>query len=458
MTKLWSGRVTGDTDKLAEEFNSSLSFDKKLYPFDILQSIAHCKMLSECKIIEKADADKIIQGLNSIKTDIDNNKLKIENAEDIHMFIEAELIKRIGESGKKLHTARSRNDQVATVFRLYILDSIKNINGLLKNLINKLIEIAKNNLDTIMCGYTHLQKAQPVLLSHHLTAYCNMFYRDILRLNDCYSRTNEMPLGACALAGTTYKIDQTITQKELGFLAVCQNSMDAVSDRDFAAEFLFCCSLISTHLSRFCEEIILWSTDEFKYIKISDKFATGSSIMPNKKNPDIAELIRGKTGRVYGNLFNILTVLKGLPLSYNKDMQEDKEAVFDSETTIINCLTVFIKMLDGITFDKEKLKASANFGYVNATDIADYLVKRNIPFRTAHEITGKLVLYAEQKGKKLLDLSLLEFKKFSEIFDNDIYAAIDIVNVIKGRSNLSGTAKSSVNKSIEHLEQKLKSL
>ena len=456
MSKLWSGRFTGDTDKLAEEFNNSLSFDKKLYPFDILQSIAHCKMLSSCKIIDKTDADKIIDALNSIKADIDGSKLKIENAEDIHMFIEAELIKRIGESGKKLHTARSRNDQVATVFRLYILDSIKNIRNLLKNLINKLIEIAKNNLDTVMCGYTHLQKAQPVLLAHHLTAYCNMFYRDILRLNDCFKRTNEMPLGACALAGTTYKIDQSITKKELGFAAISSNSMDAVSDRDFAAEFLFCCSLISTHLSRFCEEIILWNTDEFKYVKISDKFATGSSIMPNKKNPDIAELIRGKTGRVYGNLFNILTVLKGLPLSYNKDLQEDKEAVFDSETTIINCLCVFTKMLDGIAFDKEKLKTSVSFGYVNATDVADYLVKRNIPFRTAHEITGKLVLYAEEIGKALIDLSLLEFKKFSEAFDNDIYDAIDIINIIKGRNNLSGTAKSSVNAAIFDLEQKLK--
>ncbi|KAI4453770.1 argininosuccinate lyase [Holotrichia oblita] len=454
--KLWSGRFEKNTDNLAHEFNKSLDFDFKLYKYDIAGSIAHCTMLSECKIIEKAESDKIIAELKAIEKDIDSGKLTKNDAEDIHMFIEGELIKRIGETGKKLHTARSRNDQVATDFRMYIKADINCIKELLKALIDKLIVISEENLNTIMCGYTHLQKAQPTTLAHHLTAYCEMFLRDYERFSDCFKRVNILPLGICALAGTTYPINRKRVAELLGFDGVTNNSIDGVSDRDFVAEFLFCCSMVSMHLSRFCEEIILWSTDEFKFIKIDDAFSTGSSIMPQKRNPDIAELIRGKTGRIYGNLFNILTVLKSLPLAYNKDMQEDKISVFDSEETIINSLLVFTKMLSSITFNKEVLKNSAYSGFTNATEVADYLVKKGVPFRSAHEITGKLVLYAEKSNKKLEELTLADYKKHSDIFKEDIFGAIDIINAVNNRKLEGGPSESSVKKSIENIKIKLK--
>ncbi len=456
--KLWSGRFERETDKLADEFNSSLPFDKKLYRQDIEGSIAHCRMLGACGIIPDKDADRIAGALESILADIESGKLEIGGAEDIHTFVEAELINRIGDVGKKLHTARSRNDQVATDFRLYLKSSVSEICSLLQNLIEQLLIISRENSNTIMPGFTHLQKAQPITLAHHLAAYCEMFLRDIERFSDCKKRIDVMPLGSCALAATSYPIDRNMTAALLSFEQISNNSLDAVSDRDFAIEYLFCCSMVSMHLSRLCEELILWATEEFSFISIDDAFATGSSIMPQKKNPDMAELIRGKTGRVYGNLISLLTVMKALPLAYNKDMQEDKEAVFDSEETVKKCLKVMAAMLPAITFNKKRMKAAAKGGYTGATDVADYLVKKGLPFRKAHEITGNIVLYCSKKGIPLDKLTIADFKSFSEMFEEDILQAIKVENVVASRSIHGGPAKNEVRRQLSDIGKRLNKL
>ncbi|MDD4003390.1 MAG: argininosuccinate lyase [Clostridia bacterium] len=456
--KLWSGRFEKQSDGIADDFNTSLPFDKKLMPYDIEASIAHCKMLAACGIIADSDADKICETLLLIKQDILSGTLIIENAEDIHMFVEAELIKRIGDIGKKLHTARSRNDQVATDFRMYLRDSVIKITQKLSGLITVLTDIANRHTDTALPGYTHLQKAQPVTLAHHYTAYCEMFLRDSERFFDCYKRINVLPLGSCALAGTTYPIDRKMTAALLGFKQVCNNSMDGVSDRDFAAEFLFCCALTSMHLSRLCEELILWSSGEFSFIEFDDAYSTGSSIMPQKKNPDMAELIRGKTGRVYGNLIALLTTLKSLPLAYNKDMQEDKQAAFDSEETVLNCLNIMQAMLPSVRINKAEMKRAAKGGFSNATDVADYLVKKGMPFRQAHEITGRIVLYCIKNNTVIEKLSTEQFKSFSDKFESNILNAVKLENVIGGRNSLGGTAKSEVKRQLKDVTARMRKL
>jgi argininosuccinate lyase len=456
--KLWSGRFEKQSDAIADDFNSSLPVDKKLMPYDIEASVAHCKMLAACGIIPDGDADEICTALYNIKSDIESGKLEIKDAEDIHMFVENELIKRIGDKGKKLHTARSRNDQVATDFRMYLRDSVKDIIGELKKLIFTLTETAKANTNTPMAGYTHLQKAQPVTLAHHLLAYCEMFFRDAQRFADSYKRVNVLPLGSCALAGTTYPIDRKMTAALLGFDEVCGNSIDGVSDRDFAAEYLFCCSTVAMHLSRLCEELVLWSSGEFSFIEFDDAFSTGSSIMPQKKNPDMAELIRGKTGRVYGNLFNMLTVMKSLPLAYNKDMQEDKQAVFDSEQTVTACLKIANAMLPTITFNKKALKKSASQGFTSATDVADYLVKKGVPFRQAHEITGRIVLYCIKNNTVIEKLKLETFKSFSDKFEVDITEAVKLKNMLGGRNSYGGAAKTEAKRQIKSITARTQKL
>jgi argininosuccinate lyase len=456
--KLWSGRFEKQSDAIADDFNSSLPVDKKLMPYDIEASAAHCKMLAACGIIPDDDADEICSALYNIRSDIESGRLEISGAEDIHTFVEGELIKRVGDKGKKLHTARSRNDQVATDFRLYLRDSVKNITVGLKKLINTLSQIAKEHTDTPMAGYTHLQKAQPVTLAHHLLAYCEMFFRDAQRFADSYKRVNISPLGSCALAGTTFPIDRKMTAALLGFDEVCGNSIDGVSDRDFAAEFLFCCSTVSMHLSRLCEELVLWSSGEFAFIEFDDAFSTGSSIMPQKKNPDMAELIRGKTGRVYGNLFNLLAMMKSLPLAYNKDMQEDKHAVFDSEETVLSCLKIMVAMLPTITFNKNALKKSASGGFTAATDVADYLVKKGIPFRQAHEITGKIVLYCIKNKTEIEKLGIETFKTFSDKFDSDITEAVKLKNMLLGRNSYGGAAKTEAKRQIKDIALRVEKL
>lgn len=452
--KLWSGRFEADTDQLADLFNSSLPFDIRLYRQDIEGSIAHCTMLAHCGILTEADRDAIVSGLQAIRRDIEDGKLAPEG-EDVHMFVEGELIKRLGDTGKRLHTARSRNDQVATDFRLYIKQSILTVSAALIRLTDVLHKIATEHIETIMPGYTHLQKAQPVTLAHHMSAYCEMFLRDLSRLRDCYTRTDSLPLGSCALAGTTYPIDRRYTADLLGFAEVCGNSMDGVSDRDFALEYLFCCSTVAMHMSRLCEELILWSSDEFRFARISDAYSTGSSIMPQKKNPDMAELIRGKTGRIYGNLMSLLTVMKGIPLAYNKDMQEDKEPVFDSENTILLCLSILAKMLEHTEFNRERMREGALSGFTNATDVADYLVKKGVPFRSAHEITGKTVLYCEKHGIRLEDLPLEKYREFSPVFGEDILEAVDLNTVVGERKCTGGPAKEAVEAELKRIAERL---
>ncbi len=451
--KMWSGRFKDATDSAADAFNSSLGFDKRLYKHDIKGSVAHCTMLGECGIIAKSEAEAIIACLNAICDDITSEKLEIQNAEDIHMFVEEELTKRIGTIGKKLHTARSRNDQVALDIRLYLRDTVDEINLLLKELILTLCEMAEENLETIIPAYTHMQKAQPTTLAHHFIAYCEMFLRDCDRLRDCRARINVMPLGSSALTGTTYPINRARVAELLGFDDVTKNSMDGVSDRDFAVEFLSACALIMTHLSRFNEEIIYWASDEFGYISLDDRFSTGSSIMPQKKNPDMSELIRGKTGRCYGNLISLLTTMKGLPLAYNKDMQEDKEILFDTEDTVKSCLSIFTTMLPTLKYNKEKLYAGASGGYTVATDCADYLAKKGMPFRQAHEVIGSLVLYCTENDKKLDELSVEEYKKFSELFETDILTAVKLENVIKNRNLVGGPAPKTVLAEIKNIRK-----
>lgn len=453
--KLWSGRFEKDTDKLADEFNSSLNIDKRLYKYDILGSIAHCTMLGEQGIISSAESQNIISGLKSILEDIENGKLIISDAEDIHMFVESELTKRIGSDGKKLHTARSRNDQVALDIRMYMKESIDHTKELIKNLIETLLKISSQNLDTIMSGFTHMQKAQPVTLAHYLNAYACMFLRDIERFSDCKKRINVMPLGSGALAGTTYPINRLRVAELLGFEAVTLNSLDAVSDRDFAIEYASCASMLMMHISKISEEWIYWASDEFGYIALDDRYCTGSSIMPQKKNPDMLELTRGKTSRVYGNLMTLLTLTKALPLAYNKDLQEDKEAIFDIEDTINTCIKILTAVIDTAVFNKEKMLASALGGYSAATDIADYLAKKGLPFRDAHRLTGEIVLHCVKRNTTLESLSYEDYKKFSDIFQPDIMEAVKLENVVGNRNVIGGTAPAAAAETIKKLKEAL---
>ena len=457
--KLWGGRFSEESDKCAEQFNSSVSFDKRLYKHDINGSIAYAEMLGHQYIISKTDADTIVKELKQILTDIENGDLPIDtNAEDIHSFVESELVSRIGNAGKRLHTGRSRNDQVALDMRMYIKEEIDSICREIISLLETVLHTAKQYAGAIMPGFTHMQKAQPITLGHYLLAYFEMFKRDYNRLIDCHKRTDQMPLGSGALASTSYPLDRNFLKEKLGFSNITANSLDAVSDRDFCIEFLSCLSICIMHLSRFCEELILWSTDAFDFLEISDAYATGSSIMPQKKNPDMAELIRGKTGRVYGNLITLLTVMKGLPLSYNKDMQEDKEAVFDSADTVKACLSIFCSMLRSITFKTGNMYKSALDGYTNATDAADWLVKKGVAFRESHEIIGKLVLYAIEKKTRLNDLTLDELKNISDIFDETFFEAVSIEACVDARVLTGGPATSALAEAFENAEEFIKSL
>ena len=456
MKKMWTGCTDGVTDIKADELNSSIKFDKRFYKNDIEGSIAHAKMLSFKNIISMDDADKIVKGLKGILEDIDNGTLIIDDkAEDIHMFVEAVLTERIGEVGKKLHTARSRNDQVALDVRLYLRDEISNLVELLKAFVAVITDRAEEYKDTIMPGYTHLQRAQPVTFGFHLLAYANMFLRDIDRLSDTLKRVNVSPIGSCALAGTTYETDREYEAELLAFDSVGINAMDGVSDRDFIVEFIANASLIMMHLSRFSEEIVLWSSWEFKFIELSDMFTTGSSIMPQKKNPDMAELVRGKTGRVYGNLMGILTVLKGLPLAYNKDMQEDKEGLFDTIDTVKLALEVFIPMIKTLKANKENMLLAGKKGFINATDLADYLVKKGMPFRSAYKMVGETVRICTAKNITLEDLSIDEYKKISELFENDVYDEISLTTCVNKRISKGGTGVKSVEEQIALVREKL---
>lgn len=454
--KMWAGRFSKEVDETVNAFNSSISFDGRMYSHDIQGSIAHASMLGQCGIISKSDSEKIIDGLRGILTDINSGSLEMDmTAEDIHMFIEAELTKRLGDVGKRLHTSRSRNDQVALDIRLYLRDEIKEIKTLLLKLTDVLCNMAQKHTETVMPGYTHLQRAQPITLGHHLMAYAQMFIRDIGRLEDVFKRMNECPLGSCALAGTTYAIDRNMTAEALGFDRPMVNSLDGVSDRDFCVELNCAISLIMTHLSRFSEEIIMWCSWEFKFIELDDAYATGSSIMPQKKNPDVTELIRGKAGRVNGSLLTLLSMLKGLPLAYNKDMQEDKEAIFDSVDNVKLCLKTFIPMIETMRVNKDKMRAAAAGGFINATDCADYLVKHGMPFRDAYKITGRLVAECIEKGLTLETLPIESYRELSELFDDDIYKAISLETCVRERKSFGGPAPESVIKQIEITKKQL---
>lgn len=459
MAKLWGGRFQKNTDKKVDDFNSSIRFDKRMYAQDIKGSIAHSKMLAKQGIISKEDSEKIGAGLKEILHDIENGNVEfLIDAEDIHMNIEKLLTDKIGESGKRLHTGRSRNDQVALDIRMYLMDETAVISEMLKHLMSVLVSIAKQHTETVMPGYTHLQKAQPITFAHHVMAYFEMFKRDFSRLCDCRKRTDVMPLGSGALAGTTYPLDREFVANELGFSEISQNSLDGVSDRDFAIELAGCLSIIMMHLSRFCEELILWSSHEFSFVEMDDAFSTGSSIMPQKKNPDVAELIRGKTGRVYGDLMGLLTTMKGIPLAYNKDMQEDKEPIFDAIDTVKLCVPVFCDMISTMTVKTDNMLKGAKGGFTNATDAADYLVKKGMPFRDAHAVCGKLVFYAISKNKSLDELTLEEFKEFSDIIEEDIYDAISMQTCVNGRTVIGGPAKATVEKAIENAEKYISTL
>lgn len=453
---MWAGRFKKEESKDVNDFNSSISFDSRMFEQDILGSIAHATMLGHQNIISLDDANLIVKTLTEILEDIKNSKLLFDyEAEDIHMFVEAELTKRIGEVGKRLHTSRSRNDQVALDIRLYLRDEIKNIKELAINLIKSIINLADKNKETIMPGYTHLQRAQPITFANHLLAYATMLKRDIERLDDTNKRLNKNPLGSCALAGTTYNIDRGMVAKRLNMDGVTPNTLDGVSDRDFCVELASTIAIMQMHLSRFSEEIIMWSSWEFKFIDLDDAYSTGSSIMPQKKNPDIAELVRGKTGRVYGNLITLLTMLKGIPLAYNKDMQEDKQAIFDSVDTIKDCLKIFAPMLDTLTVNKDNMKKAAAKGFINATDLADYLVKKGMAFRTAYKISGTLVALCIDKNTTLEELPLDEYKKFSDLFDEDLYDAIDLRNATFRRTSEGASSISSTTKQINDLKKEL---
>ncbi len=447
--KLWGGRFSKNTDRAVDDFNSSIRFDSRMYRQDIKGSTAHAEMLGKCGIIPEEDSALICKTLKEILTDIEKGLVEFEtDAEDIHMNVEKILISRIGDTGKRLHTGRSRNDQVALDIRMYLKDEISEIKGMLSELLSILADIAEANPDTILPGYTHLQRAQPITLAHHMMAYFQMFRRDVERLQDCYKRTNVMPLGSGALAGTTYPLDRHMVADKLGFDAITENSLDGVSDRDFVIELASCLSITMMHLSRLCEELVLWSSGEFSFIEMDDAYSTGSSIMPQKKNPDVAELVRGKTGRVYGSLMSLLTVMKALPLAYNKDMQEDKEAIFDAVDTVKMCLPVFTKMTATMKIRKENMYRAAQGGFTNATDVADYLVKKGIPFRNAHEIIGKMVLYCITNNKAIEMLTMEEFKSFSDKIEADVYSEISLEKCVSGRKLPGGPAKESVMASI----------
>jgi argininosuccinate lyase len=457
MEKMWAGRTSGITNSIADDFNSSIRFDSRMYRQDIQGSMAHAEMLAKCGIISEQDAGGLIVGLRGILEDLEDGKLSINpECEDIHMFVEQILTERIGELGKKLHTARSRNDQVALDTRMYLRDETDEIIALLKSLVSAVTDRTEEYKSAVMPGYTHLQRAQPITFGHHLMAYSMMLLRDIERLADSKKRLNICPIGSCALAGTTYPTDRVFEANELGFDGICLNSIDGVSDRDFCLELLSDISIIMAHLSRFSEEIVLWSSWEFKFIELSDDFTTGSSIMPQKKNPDMAELVRGKTGRVYGDLMGMLTVLKGLPLAYNKDMQEDKEGVFDAVDTVKMCLKVFIGMIRGFKANTENMLAAAKKGFINATDLADYLVKKGMPFRSAYKICGQIVAACIASGKVLETLELSEYKKFSDLFCDDLYSEIDLKNCVEKRISAGGTSVSSVEAQISAVRNKLK--
>ncbi len=448
--KLWGGRFEKGTDKLVDDFNSSIRFDCRMYKQDILGSIAHSNMLGKCGIISVEESTLIQNTLKDILNDIEEGKIEFEiDAEDIHMNIEKILISRIGDTGKKLHTGRSRNDQVALDIRMYLRDEITAISDMLLSLENTIIDISEANTDTILPGYTHLQRAQPITFAHHMMAYFEMFKRDYMRLRDCYSRMNILPLGSGALAGTTYPLDRYMVAKELGFTDITQNSLDGVSDRDFAIELASCLSILMMHVSRLSEEIILWSSHEFGFVELDDAYSTGSSIMPQKKNPDVAELSRGKTGRVYGSLMTLLTVMKSLPLAYNKDMQEDKEAIFDAVDTVKMCLPVFTNMLATMKLCKANMYKAAQGGFTNATDIADYLVKKGIPFRSAHEIIGKMVLYCIETNKAIDDMSMEEFTSFSDKIEKDVYTEISLEKCVSGRKLPGGPAAETLLQAIQ---------
>lgn len=451
--KLWGGRFSKETDSLANDFQSSIRFDQRLYQEDIQGSIAHAGMLAECGVISETDAEAIVQGLKDILVDIEAEKVAFcaEN-EDIHMNIEALLTQRTGGAGKRLHTARSRNDQVAVDFRMYVRKEIGTVIGQLLDLEKVLCRQAAAHQETVMPGYTHLQRAQPVSFAQHLLAYAAQFRRDVTRLEDCRARLNECPLGSGALAGTTYPIDRWKTAEALGFDRPCGNSMDGVSDRDYAMEFLSDLSILMMHLSRFAEEVILWCSWEFKFVELDEAYSTGSSIMPQKKNPDMAELVRGKTGRVYGDLMSLLTVMKGLPLAYNKDMQEDKEPVFDALDTVTLCLPVFTGMIETMTVLPENMRRAAGRGFINATDCADYLTKKGMPFRDAYTTVGRLVSDCTTKGKTLEDLTLEEFRAVSDLFEKDVYEALKLENCMALRSSFGGPAVSETTRQIEEIE------
>lgn len=448
--KLWGGRFTKETNKLVENFNESLSFDHRFYKQDIRGSIAHVKMLAKQNILTDTERDKIIEGLKSIEADIDAGKLKFDDgSEDIHSFVEAHLIERIGDTGKKLHTGRSRNDQVALDMKLYVRDEIDELKDLLYELLSEVLNIMEENKSTYMPGFTHLQKAQPTTLAHHFGAYFEMFIRDFDRLVSTRKRMNLSPLGSGAFAGTTYDLDRDYVASLLDFDTATRNSMDSVSDRDYLLELLSDLAIMSMHLSRLSEEIIIWNTDEYRFVEMDDTYSTGSSIMPQKKNPDIAELIRGKSGRVYGSLISLLTTMKGLPLAYNKDMQEDKEMSFDAIDTLKSLIKLMSGMLSSMKFNHERMAKSARGGFTNATDAADYLVKKNVPFRDAHEIVGRLVLYGIESNKTLDDFTLEEFQNISEVFDNDIYDAISLKTCVEKRNTKGAPGLKAINDEIE---------
>ncbi len=456
MAQLWGGRFTKETDQLVYNFNASIGFDRKFFHQDVEGSMAHVKMLGKQGILSEEEKEQILEGLSGILADVDAGKLKItEEYEDIHSFVEANLIDRIGDAGKKLHTGRSRNDQVALDMRLYTRDEVEAVDGLLKELLQVLLRIMKENTETYMPGFTHLQKAQPVTLAHHLGAYFEMFKRDRLRMADIRKRMNQCPLGSGALAGTTYPLDRDYTAELLGFDGPTLNSMDGVSDRDYVIEFLSALSTVMMHLSRFSEEMIIWNSNEYRFVEMDDAYSTGSSIMPQKKNPDIAELVRGKTGRVYGALMSILTTMKGIPLAYNKDMQEDKELTFDAIDTVKGCLALFTGMLDTVQFHKDIMEESAKKGFTNATDAADYLVNHGVPFRDAHGIVGQLVLYCIDKGISLGDMTLEEYKAISPVFEEDIYEAISLKTCVEKRLTIGAPGKESMEKVIGMEEQYL---
>ena len=456
MAKMWAGRTDGATEKIADDFNSSIRFDSRMYRQDITGSMAHAAMLSYKGIISPADADTLIAGLEQILADIDSGALAIDmECEDIHMFVEQVLTERLGDVGKKLHTARSRNDQVALDIRMYLRAEIDEISGYVRQLITAVTGKAEEYKSAIMPGYTHLQRAQPITFGHHLMAYAMMLLRDLDRLADCRRRMNQSPIGCCALAGTTYDTDRDFEAAKLGFDGICMNSLDGVSDRDFCAELMSVLSILMMHLSRFSEEIILWSSWEFKFVELSDAFTTGSSIMPQKKNPDMAELVRGKTGRVYGDLMGLLTTLKGLPLAYNKDMQEDKESVFDAVDTVKMCLQVFAPMVATMTANTANMRLAAQKGFINATDLADYLVKKGLPFRSAYKISGQLVALCIRENTVLEDLPLDTYQQYSDLFDTDLYEAIDLMVCVEKRISKGGTSVASVEAQINYVKEVL---